>query len=59
LCGFSVCIYGALRRFVLVGTVEPIAVATRQSSRCRARKVPVVPLRKAGDFTLYRVLRAN
>jgi hypothetical protein len=43
----------------LVGTVEPIAVATRQSSRCRARKVPVVPLRKAVDFTIYRVLLAD
>jgi hypothetical protein len=43
----------------LVGTVEPIVVATRQSSRCRARKVPVVPLRKAVDFTIYRVLLAD
>jgi hypothetical protein len=28
-CGFSACIYGALRRFVLVGTIEPITVARR------------------------------
>src|ERR1700675_1312290 len=46
-------LYGALRRFVLVGTVEPKAAATRMPSSCRARRVPVgAPSESCGLYPL-------